>query len=60
MAGSGPMYLFARTLGIPVASGAGVGHDGSNVHAPNENVEVNDYLQAIKYYGEMMRLFAQS
>ncbi|RJQ11567.1 MAG: M20/M25/M40 family metallo-hydrolase [Bacillota bacterium] len=41
MTGSGPMPLFTD-LGLPVA-GFGVGHAGSRVHAPDENISLEDY-----------------
>lgn len=59
MAGSGPMYHFIKTLGIPVASGMGVGHAQSRIHAPNENIKIADYIQGIKYIGELIERFAK-
>jgi acetylornithine deacetylase/succinyl-diaminopimelate desuccinylase-like protein len=56
MAGSGPMYPLCQGLGIP-AVGAGVGHARSSVHAPNENIRLADYIEGIKYVGELLRLF---
>ncbi len=58
MAGSGPMYALSQALGIPAVSGVGVGHAQSRIHAPNENIRLSDYIQAIKYMGEFIRLFA--
>jgi acetylornithine deacetylase/succinyl-diaminopimelate desuccinylase-like protein len=58
MAGSGPMYQLSQALGIPAVSGMGVGHFGSSIHAPNENIRLADYVEAIKYTGEFIRLFA--
>ena len=46
MTGSGPMPVFSD-LGLPVA-GLGVGHPGSSVHAPNENIVVEDYVLGIE------------
>jgi acetylornithine deacetylase/succinyl-diaminopimelate desuccinylase-like protein len=57
MAGSGPMYPLTQALGIP-ALAAGVGHPGSNLHAPNENVRLEDYFQGIRFAGELIRHFA--
>ena len=56
MAGSGPMYLLCQGLGIPAFS-TGVGHAGSNIHAPNENIRLTDYIEGIKYIGELIRRF---
>jgi len=48
MAGSGPMYYFTELLGIPMAS-AGVGYYNSRVHAPNENIRIEDFKLGIKH-----------
>lgn len=48
MAGSGPMYAFTHTLGLPVAS-SGAGYPDTRVHAPNENIRLADYTTAIKH-----------
>jgi acetylornithine deacetylase/succinyl-diaminopimelate desuccinylase-like protein len=58
MAGSGPMYLLSTALGIPAVSGSGVGHARSRIHAPNENIRVEDYFQCVKFTGEFFRIFA--
>ncbi|MEW6031605.1 MAG: M20/M25/M40 family metallo-hydrolase [Bacillota bacterium] len=47
MTGSGPMAYFAADLGLPVA-GFGVGHAGSAVHAPNENIALDDYILGVE------------
>ena len=60
MAGSGPMYPLTQALGIPAVSGVGVGHAQSRIHAPNENIRLSDYIQAVKYNGEFIRIFAAS
>jgi len=49
MIGTGPMYPIVRTLGIPTVSPAGVCRPASNIHAPNENVRVEDFIAAIEY-----------
>ncbi len=49
MIGTGPMYPIAHTVGMPVVSPAGVTHPASNIHAPNENCRVEDYLRVIEY-----------
>ncbi len=58
MAGSGPMYPLSQALGIPAVSGVGVGHAQSRIHAPNENIGLSDYIEAIKCMGEFIRLFS--
>ncbi len=57
MAGSGPMYPLCQAAGIPTTSG-GCGYAQSNGHAPNENIRLTDYLQAIQYVAELIRNFA--
>lgn len=45
--GSGPMDSFVRHLGIPVAN-VGIGYPDTGAHAPNENVRLVDFANAIK------------
>jgi acetylornithine deacetylase/succinyl-diaminopimelate desuccinylase-like protein len=49
MIGTGPMFPIAATLGIPTVSPAGVCRPDSNIHAPNENVRIDDFLKIIEY-----------
>ncbi len=58
-AGSGPMYPLCEGLGIPAVS-FGVGYSGSNAHAPNENIRLQDYVEGIRCMGEFIRRFAES
>ncbi|MFN2489066.1 MAG: M20/M25/M40 family metallo-hydrolase [Actinomycetota bacterium] len=58
MIGTGPMYPVARTLGIPTVSPAGVCRPESNIHAPNENARVEDYLRVIEYTTVWIERFA--
>lgn len=53
MGGSGPMSPFVRALGVPVI-GAGVSHDGSMVHAPNENIRAADFERGVRFALELM------
>ncbi|MFN3268674.1 MAG: M20/M25/M40 family metallo-hydrolase, partial [Zestosphaera sp.] len=46
--GSGPIYLFTDIAKIPM-TGAGVGYYNSRVHAPNENIRVEDFLKGMKH-----------
>lgn len=57
MAGSGPMYPLSQALGIPAVT-MGVGYPGTNVHAPNENIRLDDYWAGIQFIGELIRRFA--
>lgn len=58
-AGSGPMYHLSNALGIPAVSAVGVSHAQSRIHAPNENIKIADYIQGIKYIGELIERFAE-
>jgi acetylornithine deacetylase/succinyl-diaminopimelate desuccinylase-like protein len=49
MIGTGPMYPIAHSLGIPTVSPAGVHRPDSNIHAPNENCRVEDFLRVVEY-----------
>jgi len=46
---TGPMYPIASGLGIPICSPPGVGRPDSNLHAPNENARIEDYLSIVGY-----------
>jgi len=58
MIGTGPMYPIAGELGIPTVSPAGVCRPDSNIHAPNENVRVEDFLRVIEYTVAWTRRFS--
>jgi acetylornithine deacetylase/succinyl-diaminopimelate desuccinylase-like protein len=61
MIGTGPMYLFAGpALGIPTVSPAGVCRPESNIHAPNENVRVEDFLRTIEYTVAWLKAFGEA
>ncbi|MGD8553762.1 MAG: M20/M25/M40 family metallo-hydrolase [Anaerolineales bacterium] len=46
--GSGPNYPFIHELGLPVAT-AGLGYPGGNVHAPNENIIIDNFAKAAEH-----------
>jgi len=58
MAGSGPMHALGAKFNIPAVMPAGIGYAGCNVHAPNENVRVDDYIAGIKYFATVFANFA--
>ncbi len=58
MIATGPMYPVAHTLGIPTVSPAGVCRPDSNIHAPNENCRVEDFLKIAEYTGAWIESFA--
>jgi acetylornithine deacetylase/succinyl-diaminopimelate desuccinylase-like protein len=59
MIGTGPMYPIASTLGIPTVSPAGVCRPDSNIHAPNENCRVEDFLRIVEYTVAWIEAYAR-
>lgn len=57
-AGTGPMYPLSTALGIPAVM-AGISYPGSNIHAPNENIRLEDYFEGIHFMGELIRQFSE-
>ncbi|MEN8173110.1 MAG: M20/M25/M40 family metallo-hydrolase [Chloroflexota bacterium] len=57
--GSGPSYPFIHILGLPVAT-SGIGHPGSNAHAPNENMRLDLYLKGAKHITRILKTFSES
>ncbi len=54
-AGTQPMWVFTRIAGIADAiSAIGVGSSSSNAHAPNENIDVENYYRAIDHTAEFL------
>ncbi len=51
--GSGPNHMFIEYLGVPIAT-SGVGHPGTNAHAPNENVRLDLYLKGAKHAARIL------
>jgi len=58
MAGTGPLYPFVHTLGLPVAD-FGVGYPGSRIHAPDENIRLEDFLRGAKAVALLLGAFAE-
>ncbi|MDP2859245.1 MAG: M20/M25/M40 family metallo-hydrolase [Bacillota bacterium] len=59
-AGSGPMYLFNRLLGIATISGVGVGYYKSGAHAPDEHIRLEDYHKGIEHVIRIMAEFGKA
>ena len=56
--GSGPNYLFSHDIGVPIIT-LGVGYSGSRIHAPNENIRINDFRNGMRHMAALlMRLGA--
>jgi acetylornithine deacetylase/succinyl-diaminopimelate desuccinylase-like protein len=56
MAGTGPVWPVAIAHGTPMVS-FGASYPGQNLHAPNENIRLEDYFRAIKMMGRFIREF---
>ena len=56
--GSGPMYDLCGRFAIPCNAGPGVGHPGMQIHGPNENIFVSDYIRAIKGVTALLDVFS--
>lgn len=48
-AGTSPMYVIKNWMGVPVVSAGGVGYPESNIHSPNENIRITDFIRSIKF-----------
>ena len=44
---------FNEVVGVPSISGPGVSYDGSNFHAPNENIRLTDFVGGAKHMAAM-------
>lgn len=60
MIATGPMNVIAKDLGVPTVSPAGVCRPTSDIHAPNENCRVDDYLKIIEYTVAYLDTFAHT
>jgi acetylornithine deacetylase/succinyl-diaminopimelate desuccinylase-like protein len=58
MGGSGPMYSFTDTLGLPVAT-SGAGYPDSRAHAPNENIRLADFDNAMRHVAAIVQAMAR-
>ncbi len=56
--GSGPSYPFVHILNLPIVS-AGLGYPDGQVHAPNENIRINDLLLGIKHTARIIERFGR-
>ncbi len=57
MAGSGPMYSFTDTLGLPTAL-IGVTYPGSRPHAPDEHIRLADFILGAKHIAAVLQRMA--
>jgi len=59
IAGSGPMYPFTDILHIPTIT-TGVGYPDNRIHAPNENIRLEDYMRNIMHIADIMHQMSKS
>jgi acetylornithine deacetylase/succinyl-diaminopimelate desuccinylase-like protein len=57
--GSGPNYPFIHTLGLPLVA-AGVGYPGSQAHAPNENMRLDDFIKGTRHTARIIERFGKA
>ena len=48
MPATGPMHPVVADLGIPTVLPVGVGRPDNRIHAPNENIHADDYVNAVR------------
>lgn len=56
--GSGPMHALVQAIGTPGGVMAGVGYAGTRMHAPDENIRLDDYFRHVAFLVELFREFA--
>jgi acetylornithine deacetylase/succinyl-diaminopimelate desuccinylase-like protein len=57
--GSGPMYPFREYLQVPIVT-LGIGYPETLVHAPNENIRVEDFVLGTRQMARLVQRFARS
>jgi acetylornithine deacetylase/succinyl-diaminopimelate desuccinylase-like protein len=58
MAGTGPLYPFVKTLGLPVAD-CGIGYPDARIHAPDENIRIEDFRRGAKAVAALLAEFGE-
>jgi acetylornithine deacetylase/succinyl-diaminopimelate desuccinylase-like protein len=58
MAGTGPLYPFVATLGLPTTD-CGIGYPDAHIHAPDENIRIEDFLRGTKAIAALIGRFAE-
>jgi len=60
MPATGPMYPVVSDLGIPTVLPVGVGRPDNRIHAPNENIRTEDYLNTVRLMCRIWERFGAS
>jgi acetylornithine deacetylase/succinyl-diaminopimelate desuccinylase-like protein len=58
MAGTGPLYPFAKTLALPTTD-CGIAYPESRIHAPDENIRLADFARGAKHIAAVLERFAR-
>jgi acetylornithine deacetylase/succinyl-diaminopimelate desuccinylase-like protein len=58
MAGTGPLHPFVETLGLPTGD-CGIGYPDAKIHAPNENIRIEDFRNGTKAVAALIGRFAE-
>ncbi len=58
MGGTGPLYPFVATLGLPTAD-IGIGYPDTRIHAPDENIRIEDFRNGTKAIAALLQRFAE-
>ncbi len=58
MAGTGPLYPFVATLGLPTAD-IGIGYPDTRIHAPDENIRIEDFRNGTKAVAALLGRFGE-
>ncbi|WP_424949819.1 M20/M25/M40 family metallo-hydrolase [Deinococcus sp.] len=56
--GSGPMHPFVQHLGVACVA-IGIGNVGGRVHAPNENIRVEDFARGVRFGAVFMEALSR-
>jgi acetylornithine deacetylase/succinyl-diaminopimelate desuccinylase-like protein len=57
--GSGPNHVFIHTLGVPIAT-AGISYPEDKIHAPNENIVLENFTAGVRHTARIVVNFAES
>ncbi len=58
MAGTGPLHPFVATLRLPTAD-IGIGYPEARIHAPDENIRIEDFHRGAKAIAALLGRFAE-
>jgi acetylornithine deacetylase/succinyl-diaminopimelate desuccinylase-like protein len=60
MPATGPMHPVVADLGVPTVLPVGVGRPDNRIHAPNENIHADDYINAIRLMCRVWERFGRT